>query len=505
MANARSVVDFQINEGNFNEFLKKIEKYQATVKAMPGQWGAIGKSIQTASKTGNDFATRMLTVASAIKDAKTNSDKFGLTLKAADRTVTSLARNTATVSRNIKDATASLMKWGGVLTGFAGLLAGGGLFGISRLAQSISGQQGTARGVGASIGEVNAAGITYGQMLGGKGGVENILSNINEDINTRQGAHIKSLMGSNYNVMGKSSADILRDVLPKLKESLKSMPAGTWMNSPFVNDIGVIGKGAAAGLMNTPDKELGALSSRYEEEKKSLAISEKTATAWANAGRSLDVAGQRLENAFLNGLPKLLPGLTAFSNSFADAINTLMKSGTMKKWMGQAGEGLLAGAKYLDTPQFANDLEGLLQGIDKAGGALIDFAETVAGITGTVAKWLGIKGFDSSARTMGWGEHQTASYLRGYGNLASEYTDIVRHPEKDKNQTDFRNELTRVLQGMTAKDRVSFAERVLPQVIKTEKEAGYSKGYGAGIQEILIKIEKSNGADFTVSANAASK
>lgn len=382
VAGAKSVISVEIDDKNFNEFNKKIEKYKATLSAMPGQWGAMGKAIQRADKTVSDFATRIITVAKAMNDAKTYTEKFTLGLKAADRTVSSLARGTATMALNIKEATGSLLKWGGMIAGFAGLLAGGGLFGISRLAQSVAERQREARSIGEPIGKTSAAMITYSSMFGGEGGVKSALDKIYEDQHSNSGAHIRALMGSAYDL--KQSPDrILQDIIPAIKLKIKSMPPGVWMQSGFLSsDMNMLGMDATKQIYNTPDKEIEQRLLDFQWAEKRLRMGDKDASSAGDFQRHVDVNKEYVSNSFYKSIKPLIPDLDNFSTTFADAIHDLLKSDFAKNFVKKLDENLKLFDKYLKSDDFKEDMNSFFTALDKAAGALWDFAALVSKVSG---------------------------------------------------------------------------------------------------------------------------
>jgi len=425
---AKSILEVEIKDGAFKDFQSRFQKYQKQLKNLPGQWGAVGKSIQNASGKSIELAARASLIAQKFKEADTFAKKLTLTLKAADRTTTSLARHTGTMARNIKDATASLLKWGGLTSLFSGLLGAGGLFGIARLAEGVSGGQAQAGRAGVSYGADKAAQTAYGQLLGGAGGVQATLEAINvarTSFGLYGGKPVFDLAGMKRSDWeGKSAAEIL----PKYLEAAQKKYAyyakatqgkGQGTLSEATGLTGILDIGTLTQLSGA---NLTVLKQQYDANKRSLDLSQGTQNAWSNFDRVLTSAGQQIENVFIRGITPLLPAFTKLSTAITHAIATVLGSPQVNKWVSGAGVGLEKFAKYLTSPDFKDDMNGFLEGVDRAGGALWDFASAVMKITGKIFDIGG--GLTAS-------EHQAIEKIRAINPKMAEKLEYAeRHKER---------------------------------------------------------------------------
>jgi hypothetical protein len=123
MAN-RPILEIEVNDSEFTEFLKKFENYKTQVAAMPQTWMSISYEID---------------------NLKTKFEKVLNGLEKHNRTTDETVES--------QSSTQSLMKWTKRTAGFSGLLGAGGLFGIDRMAASAAGQRTSAAGLGVSYGE----------------------------------------------------------------------------------------------------------------------------------------------------------------------------------------------------------------------------------------------------------------------------------------------------------------------------------------------------------------
>jgi len=375
---AKSIIEVEIQDGQWKKFSEQVKGYQEELKKMPGQWGAVGKSLAKTQGVGAKFLATIKENAKQFKEANTLAGKMTLALKASDRMATSLARNTLTVARNMKDATKSLLSWGSIMGLISGVLGAGGLFGIARMAASVSSGQSNAMRTGGSYGGSKAAGIAYGQAMGGEGGVQSLLETFAKEKESGGVAFRRLGMGEEQ-WKGKAPSDILGPFLKAVQEAYKNAP-----------------KGAEARVMETlaPDidfntiKQLSQtnidqLEKTYESNKRALELSKGTQDAYANFKRTLDAAGEKIENVFVKGLRPLIPGLTALSGAVAKALSTIMKSPLIGGMIKGAGKSVETFAHYLTSEEFSNDMRSFLEEIKKIGKAMSDTAEFLSKVFGT--------------------------------------------------------------------------------------------------------------------------
>lgn len=344
---------------------------------MPAQWGAVGQSVQKATGAAAKLVATMKDNAKQWKDADTFSKKLVLSLKSADRLATSLAKSTQTMARNLKDATKSLLSWGTVMGLISGVLGAGGLFGIARMASSASAGTATALQTGSTFGGAKAAEIAYGQLLGGAGGVESILARMAKEKESG-GLMFRRLGMTEEQFKGKAPTDILGTFLESLKTAYLKAPKGAEAKAmetlaPGI-DFGVIKQ-----LSQT---NLSTLETFYQAKKRELDLSRSVQDRWMSLDRTLDAAGTKLKNTFINALTPLTPALERFSKSINKAIDTILSSPMIKGMITGAGKGLETFARYLGSEDFSNDLKSFIEELKKIGQAMADTAQFLHSIFG---------------------------------------------------------------------------------------------------------------------------
>ena len=159
----KSVIEVQVSDESFKEFLALFEKYKSSVDKMPKGWGAIGSSVQNATKPVKNFVNSVHEAVNEFKKAESASGKMAAGLKLADRTVTSIARTTTSIARDVVSTTGQLAKWATFGIGTFGALAGGSLFGLDKLAAGAGDIRKQAQGLGVSGTELEASKIAFGK------------------------------------------------------------------------------------------------------------------------------------------------------------------------------------------------------------------------------------------------------------------------------------------------------------------------------------------------------
>lgn len=375
---AKAIIDVEINDSAWKTFNQQVEAHKATLKKMPGQWGAIGKAVGSVTGAAAKFAAKIQLQAKAFKAANTMAGKLAVSMKATDRIVSSIARNTISFARHIKDATRSILSWSAVLGLFSGLLGAGGLFGIARMASSVSQGSTTAMGSGSSYGGQKAAEISYGQALGGTGGVQSLLNQIAQAQHSG-GVMFGRLGMSRDQWQGKQASDVLGPMLQALQQAYRHAPKGAEKQAMETLAPGM----DFNTLLRINSMNVGSMRQQYEARKRELSLSGGTQSAYRRFEQALDTAAEKIENLLANAIVPLLPALQQFTSGLLKAAGMLLRSPLVKKMIGGAGKALEAGAAYILSDQFSTDFKSFMQTMEKVADAVVTTAAFLN-------KWLGI-------------------------------------------------------------------------------------------------------------------
>jgi hypothetical protein len=368
----KSIVQIEIADGQWRTFNEQVKQHQAELKKMPGQWGAVGKSLATAQSAGAKFTATLKEHARQFKEANGAAGKMTLALKASDRMASSLVRNTLSVARNLKDATKSLLSWGSIMGLISGVLGAGGLFGIARLAQGVASGQSASMRSGSGYGENKAAGIAYGNLMGGAGGVESLLQTMAKE---KESGGMMFRRLSPYGMTedkwkNKSPAEMLGPFLEAIKQAYKQAPRGAEARvmSTLAPEMDF------ATIKQLSNTNLDVLKREYESNKRLLELSMGTQNAWSKLNRVLEASEEKISNTFVKALRPLTPALESFANALNDAIETIMTNPLVKNMIEGAGEGLKKFSTYLTDGSFSKDFQSFIAEMKKVAQAMQDTA-----------------------------------------------------------------------------------------------------------------------------------
>ena len=128
---------------------------------------------------------------------------------------------------------------------------------------------------------------------------------------------------------------------------------------------------------NMSDAEIDAMEKRAKRDAQLLQITDEQARQWQDFNVQLDYSSQSIKNTFIRGLGPLTPGLTKLSDALSGAIDTVLQSPELGKWIDGLAGGIQRFGDYLASPDFKNDVEDFMAGLKKLGlaiGRIIDLA-----------------------------------------------------------------------------------------------------------------------------------
>ena len=378
----KSIIDVVLNDGDWLAFQKQVDAHQKKLKAMPHQWGDVGKAIVQGAGQAAKMLAALKEQGAALKNANGLVGKMNLALKAADRSLSSMGRGAMNFARHIKDATKSLLSWLPMFSIMSGLMGAGGLFGLSRLASNVAQGSMTAMGAGTSYGSSKAAEISYGQALGGGGASTALLNRIAEEQRSG-GVMFRRLGMSEEQWKGRQSGDVLGPMLSALQAKYKQGPEATAKQRMEAFAPGM----DFNTILRISQMNVGELQKEYDTRKKMLSLSQGTQDSWARFSRSLETAAEKLENIFARALGgPLLGALEQFTSGLLRAADLLMNSPMVRGLIAGAGKAAEKGAKYLMSDDFQRDLKTFLEKMSEVADALSTVAEALIDITGTKEK-----------------------------------------------------------------------------------------------------------------------
>ncbi|EAC1103084.1 TPA: hypothetical protein LDI49_000747 [Salmonella enterica subsp. enterica serovar Anatum] len=396
---AKSIVEIDVQDEKFQSFLEKFNEYQKALGELPEQWrGAVHGLGEAAKETervreGTEGITKAFADGvAALASVNDGLDRLNGNLEKATKTQTEFnkksggARNflnkaskdAKSLAGHIKDATTSLLSWGTVLGLFSGLAGAGGLWGLNHLAGNASAQRFTAMGLGTTAGGLNSTAVDFQKALGNPVGTLSAIRDAQLDLSKRW----------QFRAMGVDNPD--RDPAELLPEMIKAA------RDIFVRN-GSTQQGAEAyGLTNyftlddlnrfkkMSDEEIDAMAKQAQQDTRRLQLTNQQLRQWQDFNIQLDRSKVSIGNTFIRGLAPLAPELGKLSDAFSGAIETVLKSPELGKWIDGLSDGIRRFGNYLASPEFQKDVEAFISGVERLGrviGKVIDWISGKSDIT----------------------------------------------------------------------------------------------------------------------------
>ncbi|EPD5005322.1 hypothetical protein ACSAX2_003019 [Salmonella enterica] len=396
---AKSIVEIDVQDEKFQSFLEKFNEYQKALSELPEQWrGAVHGLGEAAKETervrdGTEGITKAFADGvAALASVNDGFDRLNGNLEKATKTQTEFNRKSGgarnflnkaskdakSLAGHIKDATTSLLSWGTVLGLFSGLAGAGGLWGLNHLAGNASAQRFTAMGLGTTAGGLNSTAVDFQKALGNPVGTLGAIRDAQLDLSKRW----------QFRAMGVDNPD--RDPAELLPEMIKAA------RDIFVRN-GSTQQGAEAyGLTNyftlddlnrfkkMSDEEIDAMAKQAQQDTRRLQLTDQQLRQWQDFNIQLDRSKVSIGNTFIRGLAPLAPELGKLSDAFSGAIETVLKSPELGKWIDGLSDGIRRFGNYLASTEFQKDVEAFISGVERLGrviGKVIDWISGKSDIT----------------------------------------------------------------------------------------------------------------------------
>ncbi|WOU48676.1 hypothetical protein [Citrobacter portucalensis] len=393
---AKSIVDIDVNDDKFVSFMEKFKEYQAALEELPEAWRGLAHGATDATKEtakakaeGDLLAKAFSEGASAILSINSGLDRLTDSLDRANRSqedfnkkarsskgfLSDATKDAKSLAGHIRDATTSLLSWGGIVGLFTGVLGMGGLFGLNRLASTTGSQRFTSLGIGTSIGALDSTAINYQKALGNPTGTLGAIRDSQMDLSKRW-----QFQALGINNPDQDPAKLLpqlirnaRDIFVKNGSTLQGANAYGLTNFFSLDDLN--------RFKNMSDEEIDAMERRAQKDAKLLQINDQQARQWQDFNVQLDYSGQSIRNTFVRGLGPLTPQLSKLSDALAGAIDTVLQSPELGKWIDGLAGGIERFGKYLASPEFTKDVDSFMAGIEKLGALIGKVYDWVVGKT----------------------------------------------------------------------------------------------------------------------------
>lgn len=393
---AKSIVEIDVNDDKFVSFMDKFREYQTALDDLPEAWRGLANGTNDATKAteqaklqGNLLAKAFSEGANAIlsinsgldrlsdnlEKAHKSQDNFNKKARASKGFLSEATKDAKSLAGHIKDATVSLLSWGGIVGLFSGVLGAGGLFGINRLAGTASAQRFTSLGLGTSIGALDSTAINYQKALSNPTSTLGAIRDTQMDLSRRW-----QFQAMGINNPDQDPAKLLpqmirnaRDIFVKNGSTLQGAQAYGLTNFFSLDDLN--------RFKNMSDEEINAMEKRAQKDARMLQITDQQARQWQDFNVQLDYSNQSIRNTFIRGLGPLTPALTKLSEALSGAIDTVLQSPELGKWIDGLSKGIERFGNYLASPEFTKDVDDFMTGVQKMGALIGKVFDWVSGKT----------------------------------------------------------------------------------------------------------------------------
>jgi hypothetical protein len=374
----KSIFEIDVQDAKFKAFLKLFADYQDQLGKMSGFWGEAGKAADSAATATGGMEGSLAAAAAStmlIVDALKKSDDHAVR---TDSTLKSMASHAKSIADHLLHATISLAKWSALSLG-AGLIgAGGSLYGLDALANTVSGQRKAALGLGITAGENLAFGVNYGSRLVG-----------NDFLSTVQGVRADLSQQWMFSALGIPAGEMQRadtaqlgiDVIGRARALWQQAGHGghnqQWMEAHGLGGFMDYATWQRIGQASPAD--LAKYEQQYRRDVGSMGANDATQTAWQDFAIQMKRAGEQIESVLVKGLVGLSGPLGDLSASIEKALAGFLGNPHMKEWIDDFGKGIEHLASYLGSKEFQSDIKTFAD----------DVAYAVRKLVG-VMQWLGL-------------------------------------------------------------------------------------------------------------------
>lgn len=388
----RSMVEVDVNDDRFKEFLALFDKYTKTLDKQPAAWKKVGNAIGGVTDELEEQAKATNATAANIDEAAKSEKHLNTEAKAANREFSALAKHTQNIAGSLKDGALWLLKWSAIGGIGAGLLGAGSLFGLGGLAQRTSGIRRESMGIGVDTGTLRALRTNYGSAVD----VDSMLGKINEARNDVSQRWLFSANGiSPGDLRNKSNAELLQQLVPNLRDRMLRSN-GNAANMPGLTGFADVDTLTRLGKMS--GAEIAGMSAGVDRDRSAMGVRDETDKAWQDFQKQLTRAGETIETVLIRGLVPLTGPLSQLSATIATTLKDFLGNPNMGRWIEEFGRGIESAAKYIGSGDLQKDLQSFGTSIRDISASIKTFTDW---FNGERAPWRE-KAVNATADFMEW-------------------------------------------------------------------------------------------------------
>jgi hypothetical protein len=369
---ARSIIAIDVNDAAFAQFQKTFNQYQSALKSQPAFWSAINQHVSATRKNFDQMVIQFAAAninAKLIAKAQEHADR--LTKTTAEKWK-DIGRSTKTVADNVWRTTTSLMRWGGLGGLVTGLLGAGGIFGLDRMAESVTGQRKSAGGLGIGYGQQSAFEINFQRFLDDPMATLGKVSAGLHDFTSDEYLGLRGAGLSQGLLQRGNAADVSAALIAEIPRLFSGVPTGLIGSKLQALRLDkLLSVGDVNRALANPG-ELGGRINQYGVDARRFDLAPDMQRRWNDFATQMQEAGKGIETIFVKGLSGLAEPLGRLSKSVESTIETFLGSDKLKQWINDLADGIKSLSEYIGTEDFQNNVRDFVKGIGDLADTLRD-------------------------------------------------------------------------------------------------------------------------------------
>jgi hypothetical protein len=368
----KPVIEVDVNDAQFRGFYELFQKYSADIESMPDDWKKINGATKDAGAAASDFAKYSNTSKESLMLAAIQADAIGKSIGEAikaQKEFTAVARGGSSELEKMAKHAKSLgsevfgigkflMKLsvlGLGLTGVGAILSG---LGLRDLARSAISNQGEARSIGVTPGQLSAFQTDFGRYVDPS--ILNRAADAQSDMSKIPYAMLAT---------GKSLSAIQNESPDELSMQMMRRAHDWWNNTPVSmrNAQTLQGTGLNQFMSFEEVRKLGAMTpqefseaqTNYRKDASAFNVSDKSTDAWYSFEREIESAGKLLKTDLTDRLSQLAPDLQRFVDIFGKDAKKLIDEVLTPSNLQSLGNAIDHLTDYLGSPKFQQDLRDI--------------------------------------------------------------------------------------------------------------------------------------------------
>lgn len=375
----KSIVDIDIKDAAFKRYTDSFKAYQSMLSKTPEAWKNVTKEIDNSRAS---FQKLVAAAAARQGYAKLTAEAESVAsrhLERAERSWRNIAQSTQRFATHVVTATRELLRWAGALGIISGLLGGGGLMGIGRLATAAAGQRRDALGMGITPGQNAAFQLNYGRLVN----TQSVLGGVHEAITdpTKRAGLLRAGL-SESQIQGKDAAQVSMMLIEQVKTLVDKIPTNQLgLHVSQVERLGELGLTLEdlERIKRTSRSEISRYGKDTLADRPRLELDRGTQDAWDNFKKQLALAAGVLENNFIKILTPLTGPLTKLSEAFLRLADSVLGGKAGQDLIKNISDGVDGLAKTIGRPEFRKGVEEFATNIVKVANATANALKYIAG------------------------------------------------------------------------------------------------------------------------------